>query len=119
MAVSVAEIIVRRKLEKQNDVYFEPGQHKAVMVENKALLSWVDGVGQLIIITAKKEETSEGVEEWLVIKPAYAVLIALNGTIQARPFAVSYRFDDNQTNALEEALAASKKRKKPAEENAQ
>jgi hypothetical protein len=113
MAVSVAEIIARRKLTKQNEMYFDPGQHKAVMVEDKALLSWVDSVGQLIMLTATKEETSPGFEEWVVIKPAHAILIALDGTIQARPFAVSYRFDDQQTNALNEAA---KKRKKSDED---
>lgn len=116
MAVSVAEIIARRKLTKQNDTYFDPGQHKAVMVEDKALLSWVDSVGQLIMITVKQEETSPGVEEWVVIKPAHAILIALDGTIQARPFAVSYRFDDHQTDALNEAQEARKKKKSPGEE---
>lgn len=111
MAVSVGEIISRRKLEKQSDVFYATGQHKAVIVEEKALLSWVDSVGQLIMITATKQETSPGVEEWVVIRPAHAILIALSGTIQSRPFSPSYRFDDAQVDAMEEALKQYNERK--------
>lgn len=112
MSLSVGEILARRKLEKQSEDYYSPGQYKATAVEDKAVLSYVDSVGRLVIMAAQKQETSPGVDEWVLVKPAHVVSVGLNGAIQAHIFAPSYRFDEKQVNALEDGL----KRKKPKKE---
>lgn len=111
MAATVGEIISRRKLDKQNENFYTPGQYKAVAVEDTALLTYVDGVGQLIMMAGRKIESSPGVEEWVIVKPANVIMIALDGTMQIARFAPSYRFDERQVNAMEEALAQKSKKK--------
>jgi hypothetical protein len=95
--VTVGEIISRRRLKSQSDDFYEPGQHKAVAVEDKAVLSWVDGVGVLIIMACHRVGGQDNIEEWVLVKPAHVIMIGRNGAIQTRPFATSYRFDEKQT----------------------
>lgn len=115
MSLSVGEIIVRRKLEKNEEGLHEhyiPGQFKAIAVEDKAVLSWCDNVGRLIIMACHKVE-----EAWVLVKPAHVISIGLNGQMDIIQFAPSYKFGDAQVNALNEAVEAKeKKRKKPKSE---
>lgn len=106
MALTVGEVFARRRLESQSDDFYQPGQHKAVAVEDKALLSWVDGVGRVIMLVAHQIEG-----EWVIHKPAHVLTIGKNGQMEMHAFAPSYRFDEHQVNALNEAVA---KKKKPA-----
>lgn len=109
MSLTVGEIIARRKLKKQSDEFYEPGQHRAVAVEDKALLTWVDGVGRLIMLAAHQDED----ETWVIVKPAHVISIGLNGQMATHQFAASYRFDEKQVNALNDAIATRDAKKKP------
>lgn len=112
--VTVGEIVARRRLKSQNDDFYEPGQHKATAVEDKAVLTWVDGVGVLIIMACHKVGGMDNIEEWALVKPGHVIMIGRNGSIQMRPFAASYRFDEKQTNALNDAM---KKKSSKAKED--
>lgn len=113
MALSIGEILARRKLDKNEEgqhEFYLPGQHKAVAVDDKAMLSWVDSVGRLVMAAAHKVE-----DVWVLVKPAHVISIGLNGQMDVHRFAASYRFDEKQVNALNEATAKKAAKKKESE----
>lgn len=99
--ITMGELLGRRRLHKTPRGLYQPGQHGAVIIGDKAILSWVDNSGYLCIMPCEFTD-----DEW--IGSQFIVRCGFQ-TVDSRNLGRKRDLDGDQVNAIKRAQKGKKK----------